>query len=325
MSKRKKSTIHGILAINKPAGPTSRAVLNEVARLFGERRCGHAGTLDPAATGVLVVAFGEATKVVRWLVEGGKSYRALVQFGRATSTDDAAGEVTAEAPCPVVDAAQLLAAARRELGEFDQLPPSVSALRRDGVRDHERVRRGEVVERSPRRVRLDDVRLLDFDGETATFDLDTGPGFYVRAWARDLGVALGSAAHLAGLERRSASAIGLEETMDMATLRQMEIDDRHQQLRQVGEVLRRRIPSLRVNEETALMLRQGKRPLVDCSELALPAESVLIETAENGVLVCIAGAQAAPEGEDSAQTEALEMPRAQLVVVRGFDPSIEIR
>ena len=148
MAKRKAATIHGILAINKPAGPTSRAVLNEVARLFGERRCGHAGTLDPAATGVLVVAFGEATKVVRWLVEGGKSYRAVVQFGQQTSTDDAQGEVVAEAPRPVVDDVQLLAAARRDLGSFAQMPPSVSALRRDGVRDHERARRGEVVERT---------------------------------------------------------------------------------------------------------------------------------------------------------------------------------
>lgn len=325
MAKRKAAKIHGILAIDKPAGPTSRGVLNDISRLFGERRCGHAGTLDPAATGVLVVAFGEATKVVRWLVEGGKSYRAVVQFGEQTSTDDAQGEVIAKAPCPTVNEARLLAVARRELGHFPQLPPAVSALRRDGVRDHERARRGEEVVRSPREVRLDDVRLVGTDGTTATFDLDTGPGFYVRAWARDLGMALGSVAHLAGLQRRRASCVDVHEALDMAALRQLSAEERYLRLQPVGEILRRRLPWLAVSEQIALMLQQGKKPAVACPGLTLPVDSLLIQSAATGRLICVARAEEPPDVDEELATAAPPPDQARLIVVRGFDPSIEIR
>ncbi len=291
MSKRKRPTVHGILAVNKPAGSTSRAVLNRISRLYGERRCGHAGTLDPDATGVLVIAFGEATKVVRWLVEGDKSYRAEVLFGSATDSDDAAGEVIATAPLPVDFGADLLKTAiHREPGDLDQVPPAISALRRDGVRDHVRVRRGEVVERPPRRVRLDGVELVDCQGDRATFDVHCGPGFYVRAWARDLGEALGSAAHLVALQRRQASTIALHETLSMEQLEQMSGEQLQAALLPVGLVLTRRLPSLTVDPAVELQLRQGKRPLVPWPSQEPDAEALLVCGGEDERLICVAKA-----------------------------------
>ena len=311
--------------MHKPAGPTSRAVLNDISRLFDERRCGHAGTLDPAATGVLVVAFGEATKTVRWLVEGGKSYRAEVRFGQATDTDDAQGEVIAQMPCPELTEGRLLTMGRRVLGEFDQLPPSVSALRRDGVRDHERVRRGEVVQRTPRRVRLDDVRLLSLAAPLVTFELDTGPGFYVRAWARDLGLALGSAAHLSGLVRLRASGIHLNETHTMAELAELDLAGRRGLLREVGEVLCRRLPDLTVSDEVAAQLKQGKRPELPWPGPPLPLAAIVIRAGSDGRLICVASAELLAEGAEGEAGPRAGPARCRLTVSRGFDPEVEVR
>jgi len=332
MGRRARAKVHGIVAVDKPAGPTSRAVLNRVGRMFSERRCGHAGTLDPSATGVLVVAFCEATKVVRWLVAGGKSYRATVRFGSATDSDDAAGEVIAEAPLPEgLGPDRLLAAVRRELGEFEQLPPVVSALRRDGVRDHVRARRGETVERTLRRVRLDDVRLVSWRDDLAVFELDCGPGFYVRAWARDLGEALGSAAHLVALRRTRASGRHIDDAWTLEELEQMSAEERTAVLLAPGSVLADRLPTLWVDTAVETDLRHGKRPLAPWSLASPGADAVMVRSAPDDRLLCIARATLEESPADSAADPGEEIVEdtgqtlARLVVIRGFAHDVVVR
>ncbi|MBI3178460.1 MAG: hypothetical protein HYZ27_02290 [Deltaproteobacteria bacterium] len=152
--KRKPATVHGVLALDKPLGPTSRNALDQAGRLLGERRAGHAGTLDPAATGLLCLCFGEATKAVTWLMSAPKTYEATLAFGRQTTTDDAQGETVRTAPVPDELRQRATLWLRSQIGACEQVPPAVSALQREGVRDHDRVRRGELIERPPRSVKV---------------------------------------------------------------------------------------------------------------------------------------------------------------------------
>lgn len=309
MARRKPALIHGVIAIDKPAGMTSRAVVTMVSRLLGERRCGHAGTLDPDATGVLVVAFGEATKIVRWLMAARKTYRAQVRFGAATSTDDAAGELVRTEPIPdLSDLGILDAAATREMGHIMQVPPAVSALKRDGIRDHERVRRGERVQRDAREVRLDSVTRVAVDGADATFDVTCGAGFYVRAWARDLGEHLGSVAHLVALRRTHAGGFDVQTCLGLDALRDMEARERRHQLLPISAALEHLLPALTVTDEQEAVLRQGQRYPAP-RHLTIGAE-VWVRTAAH-VPICMATVE---------HIEGAETPN--LRVIRGFQQGV---
>lgn len=312
MSKRRKARIHGVLGIDKGLGVTSRDVVNQVGRLLAERRCGHAGTLDPDASGVLVVAFGEATKTVRWLMSGTKTYEAEVRFGAATLTDDAAGEVIATAPVPDALPALLASAlADMQRGSVDQVPPAVSALRQDGVRDHERVRRGERIVRQAREVDFYGAHLLSIEGPVARVVIDCGPGFYVRAWARDLGEQLGSAAHLTGLRRTRSSGVQVLQAHTLEALEAMDLPTREAQLVGVGQALTSALPVVEVDAAVALELSQGKRPPAPAGAQG----ELLVRQADNGRLVCVAQVRADPDVQGGAR----------LKVVRGFDPAIALR
>jgi tRNA pseudouridine55 synthase len=272
--------LHGLLAIDKPLGPTSRDVVNRVVRLLRDRHVGHAGTLDPQASGVLVLAFGEAAKAVRWLQQAPKTYETVVQLGVATSTDDAAGEVRQTLPVPPLTWPQVVAALPAP-GALMQVPPAVSALQQDGVRDHERVRRGEVVVRPSRPVRLYEVELLELMGDRLRLRVQCGAGFYVRALARDLGLALGTLGHVATLRRTAGSGLTLT---DCATLAELERDPepRHR-LRPLRQALGHVLTEQTIDDATALALRQGKRPPAPLEEQ--PARLLVLP---EGELVCIA-------------------------------------
>ncbi len=285
MARRKPAKVHGFIAIDKASGPSSRAVVNKVGWLLGERRCGHTGTLDPAATGLLIIAFGEATKAVRWLTSRVKTYQTDVVFGASTTTDDAAGEIVET--CPVPDLVRELVGqtAASPVGLIDQVPPSVSALKKAGVRDYERVRRGETVEREARRVQLDAVRTLDVGANTARFELTVGSGFYVRSWARDLGAKLGTLAHVGTLRRTKGSGFDVEDAVTVDALEGMRESARLSRLVPVGDVLQRVLPVLTVDAETSVALGYGKKPLAPEHVLAWPFFVVVDET---GALICVA-------------------------------------
>jgi len=215
--------VNGVLAVDKPAGPTSFDVVARVRRALGGVRAGHAGTLDPAATGLLAVCLGDGLKLQQFLVDGEKAYEAIVAFGAATDTEDAEGRVVETGDASALDAAGVRAALPRFLGEILQTPPMYSAVRVGGRRLHEAARAGEVVERAPRKVRVDGLELLGLEpapGGSALGRLlvRCGKGTYVRTLAADLGRALGVPAHLAALRRTRASGLDVERAIGLEAL-----------------------------------------------------------------------------------------------------------
>lgn len=218
----------GVLLVDKPKGPTSHAVVERIRRALGAAKAGHAGTLDPAATGLLVVCADDAVKVQHWLADGDKGYEATVAFGTATDTEDAEGQVVERGDPLGLEADPLEAALRGFVGEIDQLPPMYSAVRVGGRRLHQAARAGEQVERSARRVAVHalTLRSLSPAGEDglreARIEVHCGKGTYVRTLAADLGRALGVPAHLRALRRTMAGhfkvdrAIPLDEAERLA-------------------------------------------------------------------------------------------------------------
>lgn len=213
----------GVLVVDKPAGMTSHDVVDRVRRLAGTRRVGHTGTLDPSATGVLVLCLGRATRLVSALQAGTKTYAAVAHLGVTTSSEDLDGEVLSRTSAAHLDEDTVCGVLRAFQGEMDQVPPMVSAIRIDGQRLHERARRGEVVDRPPRRVSIESILLDRFTpGVTAEvgFLVACSAGTYVRSIARDLGEQLGVGGALASLRRLANGAFAVTEAVDLVALEQ---------------------------------------------------------------------------------------------------------
>ena len=210
----------GLVVVDKPAGCTSHDVVARLRRVYEQRRVGHAGTLDPDATGVLLVGLGRVTRLLRFLQEHAKTYRGDVMLGVATSTLDAGGAVLDRRPLPVTRG-QVEEAARRFLGDGQQVPPMVSALKVGGRRLHDLARHGEEVERAARPIRIDRFDVVAFEPgpyPVATVLVECSPGTYVRSLAADLGAALGGCAHLDALRRLQVGSFGLDEARDLDTI-----------------------------------------------------------------------------------------------------------
>lgn len=203
---------HGILVLDKPEGVSSASAVEKVKRALGAQRAGHGGTLDPMATGVLAVCLGEATKVSSYLLADDKAYVAEGLLGVATDTLDRTGTVT-ERRETTVTREQLLAAIAARRGEQDQIPPMFSALKQDGRRLYHRARAGEVVERAPRRIRIDRLELVAFDPPRFTIDMACSKGTYVRSLVADLGTDVGSCAHLTALRRTRSGRFSIEQAV----------------------------------------------------------------------------------------------------------------
>ncbi len=211
----------GLVVVDKPAGCTSHDVVGRLRRIYGQRRIGHAGTLDPDATGVLVVALGRATRLLRFVQDSGKTYEGVIAFGVATDTLDAAGAILERRAMPV-SRDDVERAMPRFRGTIEQVPPMVSAIKMGGRKLYELAREGLDVDRPPRSVRIDRFELLDFEPGSfprATVVVECGTGTYIRSLAADLGAALGGPAHLASLRRTRVASFGLAEA---ATLEQIE-------------------------------------------------------------------------------------------------------
>ncbi len=221
MARRRPATVHGTVIVDKPAGPTSHDVVGMLRRRFGERRIGHAGTLDPSATGVLVVGIGNATRLLRFATAGRKSYECEIVFGVETSTLDAAGETVATW-CMHPDPTEVAAAATGFVGAISQLPPMVSAVRVGGRRLHEIARSGDAAEREPRQVEVYRFEVeATSDPQVYRASVDCSAGTYVRALGADLGSALGGGAHIRALRRTRSGSFSLSEAQppDEAILR----------------------------------------------------------------------------------------------------------
>ncbi len=198
------SALDGALLIDKPSGPTSHDVVDAIRRKFGIKKVGHCGTLDPNATGLLIIVLGRGTKLSERLMGDDKVYEGTMKFGEATSSYDAEGELTGSLPVPLMTLDQLNAEAATFIGDQMQVPPMVSAIKKDGVPLYKLARKGVEVEREPRLIHIYNFRFTDYVEPLATFKLACTKGTYVRSVAHDLGQKLGCGAHLATL-RRSVS------------------------------------------------------------------------------------------------------------------------
>jgi tRNA pseudouridine55 synthase len=266
MSRRKKGQpVHGWLILDKPLGLTSTQALSRVKRLFDAQKAGHAGTLDPLATGILPIAFGEATKTVSFAVDGEKSYAFTVRWGAETSTDDSEGEATRTSAARPSQA-DIAALIPRFIGEVMQAPPCFSAVKIDGERAYDLARDGETVVLEPRPVLIGDLRLVDLpDADTAVFEADCGKGTYVRAIARDMGRALGCFGHVVALRRTRVGPFAEGEAWHLDELvREAEegrLFDPDGPLRPV-EMPLRDLPELIVTPSDAGKLARGQSVLI---------------------------------------------------------------
>ncbi len=206
----------GFLNIDKPPGITSFDVVRAIRRAAGVRRVGHAGTLDPLATGVLPVALGEATRLVEALTDASKRYTAQITFGVETDTDDAAGVAVATRDIGALDGPAIAATLALFVGEHPQVPPAYSAIKRGGQPAYRAARRGQPLQLAARPARADALRLTAFAAPVATVDIECGKGYYVRALARDLGRALGVGAHVSALRRTAVGPFAAERAVPLA-------------------------------------------------------------------------------------------------------------
>ncbi len=260
--KRKGRDISGWLIVDKPAGLTSTAVVNKVRWALDAKKAGHAGTLDPDATGVLAVALGEATKTVPYVTDALKAYHFTVRFGQATNTDDAEGEVTQTSDLRPSDA-EIKEALHGFVGEIMQVPPQFSAVKIDGERAYKRARDGEDMEIAPRPLWVEELLLTDRpDMDHAVLEMTCGKGGYVRSIARDLGRALGCYAHVRSLRRVWS---GPFEVADGLTLDQIDAMARTPDLDSYLLPLETGLtdlPELRCTAQGAARLRNGNPGLV---------------------------------------------------------------
>lgn len=248
--------VDGILLLDKPLGLTSNAALQTVRRLYNAAKAGHTGTLDPLASGLLPLCFGEATKFAGELLEADKAYDAVIRLGVTTNTADAEGEVREMRPVRVT-AEQTAAVLRGFVGEIMQVPPMHSALKRDGKALYEYARQGIEVERAPRRVTIHGIRLNSLDGNLLAISVDCSKGTYIRTLAEDIGAALGCGAHLAGLRRTRIGRLALAQAVSLAQIETAEGAARDALLAPVDALLAE-LPRAELDATSAIRLGKGQ-------------------------------------------------------------------
>jgi tRNA pseudouridine55 synthase len=243
-----------VIVVDKPEGPTSFDVVARVRRALRTREVGHCGTLDPLATGVVVVCVGSYTRLVRVLTADDKRYTATIAFGMSTTTDDREGDIIARGDAATIDERGLRAAVASMSGVQMQVPPAYSAIHVDGERAYAKARRGQAVAMQPREIVIHGLSLLSFEGGRAVVDVHCGKGTYIRALARDLGARLSVPAHLHALRRTRSGAYGLEDAIALDDL-----DDARESALRSGVSAIRGVPLVPVTPEQGAALAQGKR------------------------------------------------------------------
>ena len=264
--RRKGNPVNGWIVLDKRAGMTSTQAVGAVRRLYNAQKAGHAGTLDPLATGILPIALGEATKTVTYAVEGAKAYRFTVRWGAQTNTDDAEGEVIRTSQVrPTVE--QIEAILPRYMGVIMQTPPQFSAIKIDGNRAYDLARDGEQVVLEAREVEIDEIRLVDMpDADTTVFEAECGKGTYVRALARDFGNDLGCFGHVVALRRTLVGPFDESMSVTLDELDRMRAApggdaDLAAQLKPVDAALRDLVP-LQVSPSDASRIGRGQSILI---------------------------------------------------------------
>ena len=256
--------VNGILLLDKPSGLTSNAALQAVKKLYRARKAGHTGSLDPLATGLLPICFGEATKVSGFLLDADKDYRVTCKFGERTTTGDAEGEVLEQRPVEDLSEDRLREVMQGFLGDIEQIPPMYSALKHKGERLYKLARAGVEVEREPRQVTIHALELLTLTPPLAEIRVHCSKGTYVRTLVEDIGAALGCGAHVSGLRRLGVGPFDDSHMIDMEGLQAVAAESEHalDQLLLPLESGLAQWPDVRLSSDAAFYLRQGQPVLV---------------------------------------------------------------
>jgi len=213
----------GILVVNKPSGITSHDVVDFIRRKFNIKRVGHAGTLDPLATGVLVMLLGKATKLSNTFINDDKEYIAKLYFGKSTDTQDSQGKVVEEKNIEPLDIENIRKALGNFKGEIEQIPPMVSAIKHKGKKLYQLARSGKTVVREPRKIRISEIEILDFKFPEITFKVKCSKGTYVRTLCEDIGRSLGVPSHMSGLVRSASGDFLLEDSKNLEDVNEKDI------------------------------------------------------------------------------------------------------
>ncbi len=255
---RRQVPLSGLLNVDKPPGATSHDVVDAIRRVSGQRKVGHAGTLDPLATGVLLVCLGQATRVSEYLMAGPKRYRATIVLGTTTDTYDADGRAVTRGGRTDFQREEIEEALQQFVGRIEQVPPMYSAIKRNGQPLYRLAREGETVDRPPRPVEVREFTLVDWTSPILIAEVDCSPGTYVRSLAHDLGQQLGSGAHLAALVRLRSGRFSLEQA---ASLERLEEAFKHGQEYQFLIPMDEALldwPAMLVNADEARRIAQGQ-------------------------------------------------------------------
>jgi tRNA pseudouridine55 synthase len=274
----------GALLLDKPVGISSNRALQEAKKLYGAGKAGHAGTLDPLASGLLVVLFGEATKLAGALLDDDKEYVATLKLGERTSTGDAEGAVL-ERKERDVSGEQVKSVLARFVGEIEQVPPMHSALKRGGVPLYLLARKGETVERAPRRVRIFSIETLGLNGARLELRVRCSKGTYIRSLAEDIGAALGTCAHLAALRRTRSGELRVEDASALEDLAAMPAAARTRRLLGMAHLLRG-LPRVQLDGEQEARFRNGQ------TLKAFPGEGLCAVYGADGAVLGLAQADA---------------------------------
>lgn len=249
--------VHGVLLLDKPRGLTSQDALQAARRVLQAAKAGHTGTLDPLADGLLPLCFGGATKFAQIHLDADKAYRAVVQLGVVTTTDDGEGETVRAQPVPPVSPELLRPVLARFVGAIQQVPPLYSALKREGRPLYAYARAGQVLDVPARPVRVDAIDIVAIDGDRLTLDVRCGKGTYIRSLARDIGEALGCGAHLAALTRTASGPFTLAQAHPLDALRTMEPEQARELLLPV-DTLVQDLPRVDLDSSQSAAIMHGR-------------------------------------------------------------------
>jgi len=264
--------VDGVVFLDKPVGISSNAALQRARRACGADRAGHTGTLDPLASGMLPVVLGDAAKFSLALLDADKEYVAGVVLGSSTTTGDAEGDTVATLPVPPLDRAALETCLERFRGPIEQIPPMFSALKRDGRPLYAYARRGETVERPPRRITIRALELCDWRADALTLRIRCSKGTYIRTLAEDIGRALGCGAHLGSLRRTAVGPFGIELSVGLDALERATPEERSA-LIHPADTLLAGLPRVELDAAQSVRLQQGQAVAEDAAA-ALPAGTV---------------------------------------------------
>ncbi|CDE75260.1 tRNA pseudouridine(55) synthase TruB [Parasutterella secunda] len=255
--KRKGRVVDGVLLLDKPYAMTSNAALQTARRLLNAQKAGHTGTLDPLASGLLALTFGEATKFSADLLHADKTYIAGIKLGQKTTTGDLEGDFLQNRPVRV-NRADIEKALNAFRGDILQVPPMFSALKRDGKTLYDLAREGVSIERQARSVRIEKLEILEFADELLTVEVTCSKGTYIRVLAEDIGEALGCGAHLASLRRTKVGVLSLEDAVTLQALETMSVDERLATLKPL-DALMQTLPAVHLSENDRVRFCHGQR------------------------------------------------------------------